>query len=66
MSGAPSVSIGKGKAEPSPERLVERASRLKQVLGKVGIKAEKKAALEAELATLTTQANELKASLEGI
>ena len=66
MSDAPNVSIGKGNAKSSPERIVKRAGRLKLALAKKSIKPEKKAVLEAELATLTAQATELKASLEGV
>ena len=66
MSNAPNVGIGPTKAKPSPERIVQRSGRLKLALAKDGIKPEKKAVLEAELATLTAQANELKASLEGV
>lgn len=66
MSDAPNVLIGKGKAKPNPERLVQRTGRLKLALAKEGIKPEKKAVLEAELATLTAQANELKAALEAV
>lgn len=60
MSNAPKVTIGKGKAQMTPERIAARIERIELALEKPTVKEPKRALLQAELDYLSGEKAKIK------